>query len=227
MEFEALRLVHGATLQVQVSNSAGQPERYSCRYVGAVAGRTLIFTMPRGGGKTPRFRPGQRVAVRLMIANGIGLFAASVEAQSTEPLPLLYVSYPDSVTFKGIRSATRVVVNQDVTVVNDSQLDKPETSGRIADISINGARLELREPIANIGDKVILKSQVTVEGQTWPLAIESVIRSRIERSTQEQHQTLAAVYGVEFTEQNKDALLVLHAYVFSHIAAEQTPQNAL
>ncbi|UTF61914.1 flagellar brake protein [Gilvimarinus sp. DA14] len=227
MEFEDLRLVHGATLQVQISNSAGQPERYSCRYVGAVAGRSLIFTQPRTGGKAPRFRPGQRIAVRLMIANGIGLFAATVEAQTTDPLPLLHVSYPDSVTFKGIRSATRVVVNHPASVTNEDELDKPQTSGQIADISINGARLELREPIAKVGDKIRLEAQIAVQGHSWPLVVESVVRSRVERSTQEQNQSLPAVYGVEFTEPDKDALLVLHAYVFSQIAAEQTPQNSL
>ncbi len=227
MEFEDLRLVHGATLQLQVSNSAGQPERYSCRYVGAVSGRSLIFTQPRIAGKAPRFRPGQRVAVRLMIANGIGLFAATVEAQTSEPIPLLHVSYPDSVTFKGIRSATRVVVNQPVAVINQDELESPQTSGQVADISINGARLELREPIAKVGDKVKLEAKVAVEGQQWPLGVQCIVRSRIERSTQEQNQSLPAVYGVEFIEKNKDALLVLHAYVFSRIAAEQTPQNTI
>lgn len=65
-----------------------------------------MLTLPRAAGKFARFRPGQRLAVRMIVANGVGLFATVVEAQISEPYPLLFVSYPESVTFKGIRKAT-------------------------------------------------------------------------------------------------------------------------
>ncbi|MCP8900266.1 flagellar brake protein [Gilvimarinus xylanilyticus] len=225
MIFEELRLPAGAALQLQLSNSNGQPERYSCRYVGAVANRSLLFTVPRSGGKLVRFRPGQRLAVRLIVENGFGLFAATVESVISEPYALLCVSYPDTVSFKGIRGATRVTVNQATDATNTSALSDTQASGHIADISITGARLELSEPIAEIGDGLKLEAQVSIEGQTWPLAIDCVVRSRVERSTQEQTQGLPAVYGVEFTERDKQALLTLQAYVFSHIVAQQSPQS--
>ncbi|WP_339616394.1 flagellar brake protein [uncultured Gilvimarinus sp.] len=225
MEFSDLKLPYGTSLQLQVTNSVGQPERYTARLVGAVPGRSLIFSVPRPGGKLVRFRPGQKLAVRLMIANGIGLFAAVVEAQTTEPYPLLYVSYPEAVTFKGIRGATRVTVNLPVTTTNRDDLGGAQTSGFIADISTSGARLELRDAIVNVGDTLSIEAQVQVAELKRQLTVTAVVRSRVERSTQERSQELPAVYGVEFTERDQDALLVLYAYVFAQIVEEQMPHE--
>jgi hypothetical protein len=223
MEFTDLKLPYGTSLQLQVTNSAGQPERFASRLLGVIPGRSLLFSVPRPKGKSVRFRPGQKLAVRLMVANGIGLFATVVEAQSAEPYPLLHVTYPDAVTFKGIRGATRVTANLPVSVTNRDDLSDAQTEGSIADISSSGARLELRDPVANVGDTLMVSAEVSVGPLRPQLAIEAVVRSRVERSTQEKTQDLPAVYGVEFTETAPEALLVLYAYVYAQIAQDQTP----
>ncbi|WP_041522459.1 flagellar brake protein [Gilvimarinus agarilyticus] len=225
MEFSDLKLPYGTTLQLQVTNSAGQPERYTSRLIGAIPGRSLIFSVPRTAGKAARFRAGQKLAVRLMVANGIGLFAAVVEAQTAEPYPLLHVSYPEAVTFKGIRGATRVGVDLAVEVTNQDDVSGVKTNGSIADISISGARLELREAVVSVGDTLTLAADVTIAGLMRPLTATAVVRSRIERSTKEHAQGMPAVYGVEFTERDQDALLVLYAYVFARIVEEQMPRE--
>lgn len=225
MEFSDLKLPYGTALQLQATSGSGQPERFSSRLIGAVPGRSLIFSVPRLAGKLGRFRPGQKLAVRLMVANGVGLFAAVVEAQSAEPYPLLYVSYPDAVTFKGIRGATRVTVNLPVTTTNCDDLSNTKTNGCIADISISGARLELRDAIVTVGDTLTVEANVKVAGLVRQLTVTAVVRSRIERSTKERDKDLPAVYGVEFTEHDPDALLVLYAYVFAQIVEEQMPHE--
>ncbi|MDO6746933.1 flagellar brake protein [Gilvimarinus sp. 1_MG-2023] len=226
MDFEALKLPHGTSLQLQVTNGQGQPERYACRFIGAVPGRNLMFSVPKAAGKLVRFRPGQRLAVRMMVANGVGVFAVAVEAQSNEPFPLLFVSYPESVKFKGIRNATRVVVDLPIKVENISSLTSVNGAGYIADISVTGARLELTEALASIGDEVIIRAQVPVERLALQWSIKAVIRSRVERSTQEQAQELSAVYGIEFIESEQESLLTLYAYVYAQIVADQTPQDS-
>ncbi|WP_339898747.1 flagellar brake protein [uncultured Gilvimarinus sp.] len=225
MEFSDLKLPYGTTLQLQVTNSSGQPERFTSRLIGALPGRSLIFSVPRAAGKTARFRAGQKLAVRIMVANGIGLFAAVVEAQTSEPYPLLHVSYPEAVTFKGIRGATRVAVDLKVAVTNQDDLSNAKTHGNLADISISGARLELREAVVNVGDTLTLAADVLIAGLTKQLTATAVVRSRIERSTKEHAQGLPAVYGVEFTERDQDALLVLYAYVFARMVEEQMPRE--
>lgn len=223
MEFSDLKLPYGSSVQLQITDSAGQPQRYASRLLGAVPGRSLMFSAPHPGGKLVRFRPGQKLAVRLMVANGVGLFAAVVEAQTAEPYPLLHVSYPDSVTFKGIRGATRVPVELPVAITNRDHLSNLKADGCIADISTSGARLELPEAIANVGDTLTIDAEVQIAGLASQMSVRAVVRSRVERSTQEQSQTLPAVYGVEFIERDQKALLVLYAYVFAQIVAQHIP----
>ncbi|WP_049720957.1 flagellar brake protein [Gilvimarinus polysaccharolyticus] len=225
MDFADLKLPYGTSLQLQATSSSGQPEKFASRLVGAVPGRSLIFSVPRAANKAVRFRPGQKLAVRLMVANGVGLFAAVVEAQSAEPYPLLYVSYPETVTFKGIRGATRVTVGLPVITTNRDDLSGIKSEGCIADISTSGARLELRDAIVSVGDNLTIDAEVKIAELTRHLSVTAVVRARIERSTKERDQDLPAVYGVEFIERNQDALLVLYAYVFAQILKEQMPHE--
>src|SRR5690606_30268683 len=211
MKFEDLKLTYGYPLQLQ-TNSSGQPERYSCRLVGCLPGRSIILTVPRAAGKPIRFRSGQKIVARLMVNNGVGIFACTLENQSNDPYPMLFVSYPESVSFKGIRGATRVAVQTAVEVINRSAVEEPNVNGVIADISISGARLELADAVGEIGDQINISGVIEILGISRLLQLEAVIRSRVERSTQEMDENLPAIFGVEFTEKDEDRRLLLYSY---------------
>lgn len=219
MKFEDLKLTYGYPLQLQ-TNSSGQPERYSCRLVGCLPGRNIILTVPRAAGRYIRFRPGQKMVARLMVNNGVGIFTCVLENQTTDPYPMLFVSYPESVSFKGIRGATRVAVQAAVEITNHSAVEEPKVNGVIADISISGARLELADAVGDIGDRINISGVIDILGISRRLQVEAVIRSRVERSTQEVDENLPAIFGVEFTEKDEDRRLLLYSYVFSQIAKD-------
>ncbi len=219
MKFEDFKLSHGYPLQLQ-TNSGGQPERFSCRLIGCIPGRSIILSVPRAAGRMVRFRPGQKMVVRLMVDNGIGIFAATVDAQTNEPYPLLHVSYPETVSFKGIRGARRVAVELPLFATNPGVPDLQDVPGKFVDISSSGARMELDKPIGEVGDKLVLRANVSILGIIRDMAINAIIRSRVERSVQDASDPMPAVYGVEFTEQDEDRRLLLYAYVFSQIARD-------
>lgn len=221
MKFEDLKLTHGYPLQLQINNSAGQPERYSSRLIGCLPGRSILLSVPRTAGKLARFRAGQKIVVRMMIDNGIGIFASVVETQTSEPYPILHVSYPEQVSFKGIRGATRVTVNLPITAKNISAVEAITLEGEIADISISGARMELKDAIGEIGDNLQINANVNILGIEKNLTVNAVIRSRLERSTQEIDKNLPAVYGLEFNEEDEERRLLLYAYVYNRIAEDQ------
>src|SRR5690625_7213878 len=85
MKFEEFKLLPGYPLQIQISSSTGQTERWPCRFVGAVAKRSLLVSAPRAQGRLLRLRPGQEVLVRMVVANGVCGFATRVEVQAAEP----------------------------------------------------------------------------------------------------------------------------------------------
>ena len=224
MRFEELKLAYGYPLQLQTTSASGQPERFSCRLIGCLPGRSVLLSVPKQAGKLLKFRPGQKIVVRLMIDNGIGIFASIVEIQTQEPYPILHLSYPESVTFKGIRNATRVAVREKMTIVNTSMEIKPSTTGFISDISISGARIELGDDIAEIGDILELRAHVDIRGIAKELVLVGAIRSRVDPTDNLDDGVLVS-YGLEFVEQTDDQRLIMYAYVFNQMALQEHPSN--
>lgn len=224
MKFEELKLAYGYPLQLQTTSLSGQPERFSCRLIGCLPGRSLLFSVPKQGGKLVKFRAGQKIVVRLMIDNGIGIFAGIVESLTLDPYPILHLSYPESVTFKGIRSATRVVVYEQVAVSNTSSAALLTTQGVISDISISGARIELSDEIAEIGDVLELRAQVDIRELRRELILTGIVRSRVDPTDNHLEGAMVS-YGLEFNLQLEEQRLLMYAYVFNQMAIQEHPSS--
>lgn len=220
MKFEELKLTYGYPLQLQTAMSLGQPERFSCRLIGCLPGRSVLLSVPKQSGKLIKFRIGQKIVVRLMIDNGIGIFACTVESQTQDPYPILHLSYPESVTFKGIRGATRIVVREKVNVMNIATEGTHKVSGFISDMSISGARVELGSDIAEIGDTLELRGQVDIRDVTRDLILTGIVRSRVD-PTDNLDEGVLVSYGLEFIKQSDDQRLVMYAYVFNQMALQE------
>lgn len=224
MKFEELKLAYGYPLQLQTTSLGGQPERFSCRLVGCLPGRSILLSVPKQGGKLVKFRPGQKIVVRLMVDNGIGIFAGIVEVQTNEPYPLLHMSYPESVTFKGIRNATRVAVREKIKATNKTSELKSTAIGFISDISISGARIELTSDVADIGHELELRAQVDIRGIEQELVLFGIIRSRVDPTDNLDDGVLVS-YGLEFIKQSDAQHLVIYAYVFNQMALQEHSSN--
>jgi c-di-GMP-binding flagellar brake protein YcgR len=219
MKFEDLKLNAGYPLQIQTASVAGQTERYSCRLIGSLPGRSILLSVPKASGRLVRLRPGQKIIIRLMIDNGIGVFASQIETQTFDPYPILHIAYPETVTFKGIRGATRVAVNQPIVITN---LTEPSsTEGVIVDISVTGARIELVSPVGKIGDTVELVASVIIQDVERELKVKAIIRSQVETLEDAGNSGLSTSYGVEFIETQEDNRLIMYAFVYSQMAIQE------
>jgi hypothetical protein len=215
--------VYGYPLQLQTSNGAGQPERFSCRLIGCLPGRSILLSVPKLAGKLARFRSGQKVVARLMVDNGIGIFVSVVEAQTADPYPILHISYPDNVSFKGIRGATRVAIDEPIQVLNLTA-DKGEVvTGNVVDVSVTGARIEVGSVLGDIGNKIQVTMRVGVANIIRDLTLEGIIRSR--GDVDPQYTDSAVAYGIEFIEPEEDRRLLLYAYVYAQIGSEEVIGN--
>ncbi|MFO1390148.1 flagellar brake protein [Cellvibrio sp.] len=219
MKFEDMKLIYGYPLQLQANNSAGQPERFSCRLIGCLPGRSILLSVPKLAGKLVRFRNGQKLVARLMVDNGIGIFASVVETQTADPYPILHISYPDSVSFKGIRGATRVAIDEPVKVMNLTVISDREIDGNVVDVSVTGARIETAIAFGEIGHKIQVTMNVAVANIHRDLALEGIIRSRGEPDQQSSGNLVA--YGIEFIEPEEDKRLLLYAFVYAQIGSEE------
>lgn len=222
MKFQELKLAYGYPLQLQSTNISGQPERFSCRFIGCLPGRSLLLSVPKQAGKLVKFRAGQKIVARLMIDNGIGIFAGIVESLTLEPYPVLHLSYPESVTFKGIRGATRVVVYERATVTNTKSASGATVEAIISDVSISGARIELGEEVAEIGDVLEIKAEVDIRDLKRELVLQGIVRSRVD-SADNQLEGMLVSYGLEFVQQAENDRLILYAYVFNQMVVQEHP----
>jgi hypothetical protein len=219
MKFEDMKLIYGYPMQLQTSNSTGQPERFSCRLIGCLPGRSILLSVPKLAGKIARFRSGQKVVARLMVDNGIGIFVSAVEAQTTDPYPILHISYPENVSFKGIRGATRVAIDEPVQIINLTTVNDKIITGSVVDVSVTGARIEVPSELGEIGNQIQVTMRVGVANLTRDLTLEAIIRSRGEVDAQYEGSGIA--YGVEFIEPEEDKRLLLYAYVYAQIGSEE------
>jgi hypothetical protein len=219
MKFEDLKLNYGYSLQLQTINLAGQTERFSCRLIGCLPGRSILLSVPKVDGKLVRFRTNQKIVVRLMIDNGIGVFACLVEEQTSTPYPILHLGYPEQVTFKGIRSATRVAVAQEMIAFNHSANSTDPRTGAIVDISISGARIELVDTFADIGDKLELRAQVSIRDIPRELILIGVVKSKGELGEGANGDELQN-FGIEFTKQSDEQQLLIYTYVFNQMSLQ-------
>jgi c-di-GMP-binding flagellar brake protein YcgR len=213
MKFEELKLPYGYPVQLQ-AGTGSDAVKVSSRLLGCVPGKLLMVSTP----KNSRLRTGQKIVVRIMAANGICLFPAVLESTANQPLPMLCLSYPSSVQFKEIRGATRVDVGVDIQVTNQSSLEEKNCEGKISDISLSGAKIELRDAIGEVGDDLSLEFTAQIANLSRAIKVNAHIRSRIERSTREQDEEFPAVYGVEFKDNDEEQLLGLYAFIYSAMA---------
>jgi c-di-GMP-binding flagellar brake protein YcgR len=221
MKFEDLKLNYGYPLQLQTAGVAGQSERYSCRLIGCLPGRSILLSVPKLAGKLVRLKQGQKIIVRLMIDNGVGVFASQIEIQTVEPYPILHIQYPENITFKGIRGATRVSVEQAVVANNLTDDSQTPTQGMIVDISVTGARIELAAPIGKIGDEIELRGSVLIQEVKRDFKIGAIIRSQVETLEDSKLGGLTTSYGLEFVEKEEENRLIMYAYVYSQMAVQE------
>jgi len=219
MKFEELKLTFGYPLQLQTATGVGQPERYACRLIGCLPGRSILLSVPKQSGKLVKFRPGQKIVVRLMVDNGIGIFAGIVESQTQDPYPILHMSYPETVTFKGIRGATRIAVREKIDVTNTTRDSQPKATGYIADMSISGIRIELSNDIAEIGDTLELYAQVDIRDVKRELILIGVIKTRVD-PTDNLGDGVLISYGLEFVSQTDEQRLIRYSYLFNQMVLQ-------
>lgn len=216
MKFEEIKLAPGYPLQLQTSSVDGEVKRVNSRYLGALPGKYLLVTPPAN----TRFRTGQKLAVRAMVANGIAMLSTTVETTVNTPVSMLCLSYPAAINFKEIRGATRVTVNLEASVTNISEVTGSSVAGQIADVSTTGAKIELKDVVGDVGQELELKAQVTIGNIQRTMLLKAVIRARIDRSTKELDEEFPAVYGIEFKGTDEENQLLLHAYVYREMVAQ-------
>lgn len=222
MDFTNIHLATGYPIQLHVSERGGKLGRYFCRYIGCVKDKSILVSPLVAGGRELDLNSDKQVTARLMIGRGICVFPTRVMSIQQKPLAMMYLEYPDDVDFKSIRNAERVETGLDIIVNNALKRDQV-SEGKLRDISITGARIEIYRPIAELDDEVIICGDYPIESINQTMRVNAVIRSRSKSAPRNSNIHQPITYGVEFIRLPDEKRLILYGYVNYLLAQTYIP----
>lgn len=204
LDFEELRLLPGAVLQIQLGK---EEDRYFVRYIGALRGRSVIIdALERGG--LPLFVPdGTALQVRGSVGSYAFVFPSSVLVNASRPYPHLHLTYPMDVVAVRLRRSERVPVCLVAAVVSD---DNRAFGGVILDLSVGGGLLATRHPL-KVGQRIQIKFKLEIAGTEIILAVPAIVRS--ERDIEDRTLEGARGYGIEFVDLTPEDTVALMTYI--------------
>lgn len=205
VEFGGLDLTFGQELFI-LPDSNDKKLIFECVLVGCIPNECIMVTAPSSG-LFPKVVQGQRVLIRIKLPSGVALFPTTILFIGELPTLIVYCDYPRDIKFKLVRAA-RVNVALPVLCNNLTMSNKSAVTGKIADISTTGARIDMFEPLGVPGNIIEMKGKFSVGGITRVVGIQSIIRAIIPSKD-------GASYGVEFFEKDEDKLIILMGFIFN------------
>jgi hypothetical protein len=138
------------------------------------------------------------------------------------PYAYLHLSYPHDIKSITVRKAQRISLNVSGMVrrcLEDSTAADPQCEAvavMVDDISTTGALLVSPSFLAEVGDLVSVQMQVDVAGAKEELVLAAVIRNIREQELEDGGRNL--LHGVEFQFTDRSESILLHAFVYEHLA---------
>jgi c-di-GMP-binding flagellar brake protein YcgR len=213
-----LKLQAGDTVQLQYAGDE-QRSRYYVRVIGYAPGQSVLVTTPRVNGKVQIVRDGQVFVVRLLAANTVHAFTATVLRSCTRPYAYLHLSYPKQLESLVVRKAQRVPVRLIVSVQNEEPekgLAKP-AAGVLGDISTTGALLTAEQALGAIGDMLSIAARFQVGDAEHYLTVPARLRRLEQLEPQNEAGQARWEHGVEFELVDEDVSVALHGFVYEQL----------
>jgi c-di-GMP-binding flagellar brake protein YcgR len=213
---EEARLMPGDGLQLQPLID-GQTERYTVRVIGIMRGKSVLVTAPSVDGKLVFIREGQPFQIRAFSRVNVCAFKTKVLKSQLVPFPYMHLSYPDSVMIMRIRKAIRAPV-QLIVAIHDREGGRQVAAGRIVDLSVGGARIEVPGKFGQVGDEVFATFKIKLDDLEEYIATPATIRHvEEERGENGPSRLLGAQFG-ELTQAQK---LIIMSLVYQHMLKDK------
>lgn len=213
---EEARLMPGDGLQLQPLLD-GATDRYTVRVIGIMRGKSVLVTAPAVDGKMVFVREGQPFLIRAFSRVNVCAFKAKVLKSQMTPFPYMHLSYPDSVMIVRIRKAIRAPV-QLIVAIHDREGGRQLAAGRINDLSVGGARIEVPGKFGNVGDQVFLTFKIRLDDLEEYIATPASIRHVEEDSGENGPMRLL---GAQFGELGQAQKLIIMSLVYQHMLKDK------
>ena len=213
---DEVKLMPGDALQLQ-QMVEGQNERLTVRVIGVMKAKSVLVTAPVIDGKLIFIREAQPFLVRAFAGLNVCAFKTKVLKAHHTPFPYLHLAYPDSVQIMRIRKAVRAEV-QLITAIHDNEGGKQIAAGRIADLSVGGARILSPTPFGHKEQVVFLSFKVKLDDIEEYIQTPATIRA-IGEEDDEQGRKMAVI-GVQFEGLSQNHRLIIMNLVYQFLLKE-------
>jgi len=206
IQFMDLKLSPGQLFQLQFEGYTD--EREKSILVGYRRNATVIVTLPVALG----IKVGEKINVRFFYGrkSSACAFQTEVVAISKVPFPHMHLKMPEEVLTGEVRQNVRADV--EVVARVDFSLDGADqnTTAKIVDLSLNGARIIGRKFDFDIGSEIKLVFKINVTGIEYELTVAAIARSKQEIEN-------GKSVGLQFLELPANDKIALQAFVLTHI----------
>ena len=213
-EENKLELLIGDTLQLQfVADETNR--RHYAKVIGYLQGQSVLITTPRVEGNIMLIRSDQRVIVRMMTGNEVYGFTTQILSTNLTPYPYLHLAYPKEMEHITVRKAERIAIKLIGTAqleTSDDGTEQEAVSVVIQDMSTNGAMIESKRLIGEIGNIMTLSSKVTVGNKEEYIKIPCIIRNIV-------HSPEHGVFkhGLEYQLLEPHEHFIIYGYVYEQM----------
>lgn len=212
---EAMKLMPGDSLQLQ-SMLEGQNERYPVRIIGMVKGKSVLVTAPMVEGKLIFVREAQPFLTRAFSGQNVCAFKTKVLKSQHTPFPYLHLAYPDAVKVMRIRKAMRAPANL-IAALHDKEAGRQIGAGRLVDISVGGARLQVARNV-DISDDLFISFKLILGDHEEYVATHAVVRAKNDEDD-EDGKPIRAI-GLQFDTLAPQQRLAIMNLVYQHMLKE-------
>lgn len=220
--FDAMNLKVGDRLQIQPPINLST-ERCNVRVVGFVPQQSLLLTAPlNSSGARLDLIERDQLVIRVFSSQNAFAFACDVLRSCKLPYPYLHVSFPQSVQGTVVRKAPRVKTKI-IAQVQPDRAGAVAAPAVISNISANGALLDGRRNLADLGDTVQMKFQIKLHNVDIPLILRATVRAVFGEETPAVGAVPLAHFGLEFAELQPQDQMVLQSMVYQQMI--ERPQS--
>lgn len=213
---EQIKLDIGDSLQLQFQSISEHPRSF-VTLIGYLVDQSVIVSTPMLNSKVMLIHEGQIFIVRLFSGKRAYTFTATTLKVSSKPFPHLHLSYPSEVHGIVVRGSSRARAN---IICHASTAQGVSYACIARDISIGGALIAVRERIGKIGDKLLLKLRMCVNGNEHVLILDCQIRS-VNSGRPSAEKTLAFLHGLSFTSMSSQDTLVISSLLYQNLVSEK------
>lgn len=194
-----------------------KPVQFFSLLIGYIKDEYLIVKMPLENGSPVALVEGERVTIRVFSGTNVCAFDCTVERIFDRPLLYLHLSFPDTIHGTPLRASMRVRVDLPAAIsAAAADADAAAADCILANISVNGARIETRTRLPQESGEMVLAFTLAPPPDKQPVHL----RARVAICNVHTAQDRFA-YGVQFIELDPNYYMLLQNLIYETLLADR------